>query len=410
MQEKALLIGLYKSKRDLRIQDDSLRELNRLAETAGAAVVESRLYELREIHAGTYIAKGRIEAIAETLQKTDIHLVLFDEDLSPSQNRNLEKIWGVKVLDRTGLILDIFAQNAKSGEGKLQVEIAQMNYLLPRLSGHGAEFSQLGGGIGTRGPGETRLEMDRRKAHDRLALLKRMLRRVKTSRELHRKKRVEVPIPIISIVGYTNAGKSTLMNYLTGAGVLVEDKLFATLDPTTRRYRLPSGRDVLISDTVGFIRKLPHQLIEAFHATFEEVESASLIIHLMDGSHPQCEEHKTIVEDVLAELGLDQKPILQVFNKKDQIKANLRPEGSLLISALTGEGVDGLIRTVEENLSSSFHHLSLCLPHSKGADLSLLYQTSRILEREDRADGIYLEVELDEKNYKQFSQYRATHS
>lgn len=380
----------------------------RLAQTAGVVVSARKLQELRSPVPATFIGKGGAENLAREIREGNYDVVLFDEDLTPTQNRNLEKILGVKVIDRTGLILDIFARRARSSEGKIQVELAQLNYLLPRLAGRGKEFSQLAGGIGTRGPGETRLEMDRRKARLRISLLQRNLRKVHAHRELHRLKRAEVPIPMIALVGYTNAGKSTLMNRLTDAGVLVEDKLFATLDPTVRRLKLPSGREALLADTVGFVRKLPHQLVEAFHATFEEVASAELLIHLIDVSHPHAKEQATVVSQVLEQLELHRKPVLRVFNKIDQNSHEpVVPyeRGDLFISALRGEGMEQLLESIEEKLSRSFRHLSIRLPHGAGSELSLLYRTSRILKREDRQDGVHLEVELDDKYYNKFRRY-----
>lgn len=408
--ERGLLVGVYSSKRNLPGQKVSIEELMRLAQTAGVVVSARKLQELRSPVPATFIGKGGAENLAREIQEGNYDVVLFDEDLTPTQNRNLEKILGVKVIDRTGLILDIFARRARSSEGKIQVELAQLNYLLPRLAGRGKEFSQLAGGIGTRGPGETRLEMDRRKARLRISLLQRSLEKVQAHRELHRKKRAEVPIPMIALVGYTNAGKSTLMNRLTDAGVLVEDKLFATLDPTVRRLKLPSGREALLADTVGFVRKLPHQLVEAFHATFEEVASAELLIHLIDVSHPHVKEQTTVVSQVLEQLELHRKPVLRVFNKIDQNSHEpVVPfeRGDLFVSALTGEGIERLLEAIEEKLSRSFRHLSICLPHGTGSELSLLYRTSRILKREDRQDGVHLEVELDDKYYNKFRQYHS---
>jgi GTP-binding protein HflX len=398
-----MLVGVYSSKRDKAFQQSSLDELALLAETAGARVLAREFFELKEIQPATYIGKGKVEEFAKKIGK-EFDVVIFDENLSPTQNRNLETAFGVKVIDRTGLILDIFAHRARSREGKIQVELAQLEYLLPRLAGQGADMSQLGGGIGTRGPGESKLEMDRRKAKDRIALLKRGLKEVETHRTLHRKKRSEMPIAMVAIVGYTNAGKSTLMNYLTHAGVLVEDKLFATLDPTIRRLKLPSGREVLFADTVGFVRKLPHQLVQAFHSTFEEVAEADLLLHLTDVSHPSAVEQIAVVQEVLEELELDKKPVLQVLNKADRPEARDDLEG-IYISALTGKGVERMLEKIEEKLSGSFRRMTLLLPYEEGTKLSAIYQTGRILKREDRADGVRLEVEVDDENYNRLRPY-----
>lgn len=399
--EKALLVGIYASKRDRAEQEFSLQELQRLAATAGVSVVSAGLHELRSIHPPTYLGKGKVESLASEIKSQKIDVVIFDEDLSPSQTRNLEKEFGAKVIDRTGIILDIFAQRAQTQEGKIQVELAQLEYLLPKLIGKDGTLSQLGGGIGTRGPGETRLELDRRKARTRLTFLKRELKKVKVNRELHRKQRSHRPMALAALVGYTNAGKSTLMNRLTQANVLVEDKLFATLDPTVRRLRLPSGREILLSDTVGFVHKLPHQLIDAFRSTFEEVAAADLLIHLIDISHPNFKHQIKTVDGVLHELNLHHKPVLRVFNKADQTEE--KNDG--LISAKTGQGVDELLQSMDKMLSARFRPMSLLLPYQAGAELSYLYKTSKVLVRKDLPKGILLEVEGDEVIFQKFKKY-----
>lgn len=425
-EERALLVGVYAGKRDKHSQENSLEELGRLAKTAGALILESQLHELRNVHAATYIGPGKAQELGRTAAALGAGTIIFDEDLTPTQNRNLEKLVGVKVIDRTGLILDIFAARARTREGKLQVELAQLRYLLPRLTGRGLEFSQLAGGIGTRGPGETKLEMDRRKAKDRISIVRRELKRVQAHRELHRARRTELPIATVSLVGYTNAGKSTLMNRLTDASVLVEDKLFATLDPTVRRLKLPSGREILLSDTVGFVRKLPHQLVESFRATFEEVEASDLLLHIIDSSGgffqaspepphgPQdpakpdprsTASQADTVDRVLEELGLHRKPQIRVFNKSD-LGINGYEEGALHISAQTGQGIEALLEAIDRKLSESFRLVRLNLPFSEGAALSRLYRTSRILKREDRADGIHLDAVVDEKHYNQFRHFQ----
>ncbi len=406
--EKALIVGVYRSKRVRASQETSLEELASLAETAGAEVVAREFCELRAVQPATFLGKGKILEIASKIKELGCNLFIFDEDLSPTQARNLEKELQVKVIDRTGLILDIFALRARSKEGKVQVELAQLRYLLSRLTGRGEEFSQLAGGIGTRGPGETRLEMDRRKIKDRISLLSKQLKQVQSHRELHRSRRTEATIATVAIVGYTNAGKSTLMNRLTNAAVLVENKLFATLDPTVRRLKLPSGREILLSDTVGFVRKLPHQLVEAFRATFEEVAAADLLLHLIDLSHPHVADQLATVEKVLEELGLHRRPCLRVFNKIDCLKDGSPlplEETDILVSALTGQGMANLLAAIDQKLAESYRLLSLRIPHDAGADLSRLYRTGRILKREDRADGIHLQVEVDPKNFNRFRRY-----
>lgn len=393
-------MGVYDSKRNKPNQQTSLDELQRLAKTAGAEVVSAELHELRDVHPATYIGQGKAATLGESARTAGAGTIIFDEDLNPTQTRNLEKILGVKVIDRTGLILDIFARRARTREGKLQVELAQLRYLLPRLAGKGSEFSQLAGGIGTRGPGETKLEMDRRKAKDRIALVRRELKRVQAHRELHRTRRSELPIATVSLVGYTNAGKSTLMNRLTAASVLVEDKLFATLDPTVRRLKLPSGREILLSDTVGFVRKLPHELVESFRATFEEVEASDLLLHVIDSSHEHTVEQSETVDRVLEELNLHRKSQLRVYNKCDVGTNGRETEpDALRISALTGEGIDALRDAIDAKLSESFRFVSLHLPFEAGAALSLVYRTGRILKREDKADGIHLEAVVDDKHF-----------
>src|SRR6476659_290597 len=320
--ERALLIGLEKegvSKWDLR---DSLEELRELASSAGAQVVNTVTQKLPRPTAPYYIGRGKAELIKESFQEQQVTSVIFDNELSPAQGRNLENLFARKVLDRTQLILDIFAQRARSREGRLQIELAQLQYLLPRLTRMWTHLSRQSGGIGTRGPGETQLEVDRRRVQDRIARLERELEGVRKVRSVQREGRRRHQWPVAAVVGYTNAGKSTLLNLLTGAGVLAEDRLFATLDPTTRSLRLPTNQNVLLTDTVGFIRKLPHGLVEAFKATLEEVVQADLLLHVVDVGHPQAEEQIQAVNTVLEEIGAAGKPTLMVFNKIDQLNGN----------------------------------------------------------------------------------------
>jgi GTP-binding protein HflX len=380
-----------------------------LAETAGVAVAEEKLLELRRMDPATFIGSGKVEMLTQAVKEKGIDVVIFDHDLSPTQYRNLEEAFQCKVMDRTGLILDIFAGRARSGEGKVQVELAQLHYLLPRLSGKGSSMSQLGGGIGTRGPGETRLELDRRKAKVRYAQLKEKLKKIKGSRALHRERREKVPIPVAALVGYTNAGKSTLLNALTQARVLAEDKLFATLDPTARRLKLPSGRECLVVDTVGFIEKLPHALVEAFRATFEESLYADLLVHVVDASHPHSERQVGVVRDVLKQFQLDVKPVLTVLNKMDRVvepSAFAKEEGALPISAVEGRGFPQLLQAIDEGLTRGFKRVHLLIPYEDGQALSEIYQTSRILKRENRGEGVYLEVDVNEKNDHKYRRYR----
>jgi len=333
--------------------DLNLEELERLAETAGATVLEKHTQQVKNITPATLIGRGKVDEIQKSLQESHADLVIIDEDLTPAQQRNLEAAFKVRVIDRSQLILDIFAQRARSNEGKLQVELAQLEYLLPRLTRQWTHLSRLGGGIGTRGPGETQLEVDRRRIRERIGHLKQRLQTVERTRALQRKERHEVPFATVALVGYTNAGKSTLMNTLTRAGVFVEDKLFATLDPTTRALRLPNGDKVMLVDTVGFINKIPHSLIEAFKSTLEEVSRSDLLLHLVDMSNPRHEEQIQVIESVLNEIGAGEIPTLLVPNKVDVATGvpvrRLRTEAALdvcPISALTGTGVDRLLEVI----------------------------------------------------------------
>jgi GTP-binding protein HflX len=349
--ERAVLVGVEFQK-----EDHYLPELARLAQTAGAAVVGQLTQKRERPDPAFFIGSGKILELRSLLASSGANLVIFDHELRPSQTRNLEKEFGLKVIDRTELILDIFAQRAKTREGKLQVELAQAEFRLTHLTGHGASMSRLGGGIGTRGPGESKLEYDRREIRSRLSQLKKELGQIGNERSLKREKRRGSQIPVAAIVGYTNAGKSTLLNTLTKAGVLVEDKLFATLDPTTRRLYLPSGRTVLLTDTVGFIQKLPHTLIEAFAATLEEVTDADFLVHVVDGANPEFERQISAVYQVLEELKSITKPIITVFNKADLLKKKLpkavlkKYQPAVAISALEKDGLEKLLSIIDAQL------------------------------------------------------------
>src|SRR5918994_912330 len=343
-KERAILVGveLPSNKHTISLED-SLEELERLAQTAGAEVTQKFTQQLRSITPATLVGRGKVDEICAGLQEHHANLVIVDEDLTPAQQRNLEDAFKVRVVDRSQLILDIFAKRARSNEGKLQVELAQLEYLMPRLTRQWTHLSRLGGGIGTRGPGETQLEVDRRRIRERIGHLKRRLKTVERTRTLQRKEREEVPFATVALVGYTNAGKSTLMNALTRAGVFVEDKLFATLDPTIRALRLPNGDKVMIADTVGFINKIPHSLIEAFKSTLEEVMSADLLLHLVDISSPLVDEQIRVIEEVLAEIGAGDIPTIIVPNKIDLLRdgpqhlfKNRGAEEVCPISAATG--------------------------------------------------------------------------
>ena len=392
--EKAVLVGIRHPRETALEAQESLFELESLTYTAGATAVATTTQEIKKIEPSTYIGKGKIEEIAKLVEEHQAQTVIFDEDLSPGQNRNLEEAFKVKVVDRTGLILDIFAQRAHSKEGKLQVELAQCIYLMPRLVGQWGHFGRLGGGIGTRGPGETQLEVDRRRAREKIAKIKQHLRKVEQSRLLHRNKRESVPIPTVALVGYTNAGKSTLMNCLTQADVLAEDKLFATLDPTVRRLKLPSGQQILLSDTVGFIKKLPHALVEAFKATFEEVRGADILLHVMDASHPTWFAQKQVVEEVLRELGLDQKLTIEVYNKIDLLGPSAALGEGIRVSARTGFGIDKLLAALDEALKKDFQTYKLKIPYAQARYLDWLYRVGAVESRRDLRDAVYLKVGL----------------
>ncbi len=342
--ETALLVGVMTHRHSRWEAEDSLAELEQLARSAGARVVGTVLQERDRFEPRYLIGKGKAEEIRSQVGAVDV--VILDEELSGSQQRNLEQLLGRRVVDRTGLILDIFAQRAHTREGKLQVELAQLDYLLPRLAGAWTHLERLGGGIGTRGPGETQLESDRRRIKTRMAKLRRDLEQVRRHRAVLRRPRQRIPFPIVALVGYTNAGKSSLMNALTHAGVVVRDQLFATLDPTLRRLALPGERIVLLSDTVGFIRKIPHQLVAAFQATLEEVQEADLLLHVIDVSHPNAQAQQAAVEEVLGELGLADRPTILVYNKIDRLGGQAMPwasgSGRVATSAKTGSGLDAL--------------------------------------------------------------------
>jgi GTPase len=392
-QERALLIGLEKegvSKWDLR---DSLEELAELANSAGAEVVDTVTQKLPKPTAPYYIGRGKAESIKDTCQHRHVTSIIFDDELSPAQGRNLENLFARKVLDRTQLILDIFAQRARSREGRLQIELAQLHYLLPRLTRMWHHLSRQTGGIGTRGPGETQLEVDRRRVQERIARLERELEAVRKTRAIQRQGRKRHQWPVAAVVGYTNAGKSTLLNLLTGADVVTENKLFATLDPTTRSFVLPNKQRVLLTDTVGFLRKLPHTLIESFKATLEEVSEADLLIHIVDLSHPRVDEQMEAVDTVIKELDAFGKQTLIVFNKIDNLENRELAEtyvkhfpGSVAISARTGEGVGDLVRALQSALSSWRLRSRFLIPASESALIAEIHRVGHVLELSYQGD------------------------
>jgi GTPase len=391
--ERAILIGLEQegvSKWDLR---DSMEELAELANSAGAEVVDTITQKLQKPTAPYYIGKGKAELIKDSLQDRQVTSVIFNDELSPAQGRNLENLLARKVLDRTQLILDIFAQRARSREGRLQIELAQLQYLLPRLTGMWEHLSRQTGGIGMRGPGETQLEVDRRRVQERIARLERELESVRKTRAVQRQGRKRHQWPVASVVGYTNAGKSTLLNLLTGADVVAENRLFATLDPTTRSFTLPNKQRLLLTDTVGFLRKLPHTLIESFKATLEEVSEADLLIHVVDLSHARVDEQMEAVDKVTKELDAYGKQTLIVFNKIDNLADRELAEtyvkrfsGSVAISARTGEGVNKLVQALQEALSSWRLRLHFRIPTKESALLAEIHRVGHVLELKYEGD------------------------
>jgi GTP-binding protein HflX len=396
-QERALLIGLEKqgvSKWDLR---DSMEELRELANSAGAEVVDTITQKLRKPTAPYYIGRGKAELIKESIQNRQVTSIIFDDELSPAQGRNLENLLARKVLDRTQLILDIFAQRARSREGRLQIELAQLQYLLPRLTRMWHHLSRQTGGIGTRGPGETQLEVDRRRVQERIARLERELESVRKTRAVQRQGRKRHQWPVAAVVGYTNAGKSTLLNLLTGADVITEDRLFATVDPTTRSFVLPNNQRVLLTDTVGFLRKLPHTLIESFKATLEEVHEADLLIHVVDLSHPRIDEQMAAVDSVIKELDAFGKQTLIVFNKIDNLndrelaKAYVqRFSGSVAISARTGEGVGDLVQVLQDALAQWRLRSRFRIPASESAVVAEIHRVGHVLELRYEGDDVLI--------------------
>lgn len=397
-KERALLVGIELPSRNHQIPlAYSLEELERLAETAGATVLGKQHQQIKSITPATLIGRGKVDEIQERVKELHADLVIVDEELTPAQQRNLENAFKVRVVDRSQLILDIFAQRARSNEGKLQVELAQLEYLLPRLTRQWTHLSRLGGGIGTRGPGETQLEIDRRRIRERIGHLKQRLRTVERTRTLQRKEREEVPFATIALVGYTNAGKSTLMNALTAAGVFVEDKLFATLDPTTRALRLPNGDKVMLVDTVGFINKIPHSLIEAFKSTLEEVSNADLLLHLVDLASPQFEEQIEVAHRVLAEIGAGDVATVLVPNKIDAVEdvplallKNHEVNEICPISALTGQGIDRLLASVGTILDERKERFHGVFSQAQGALIAILRERGRIVHETYQEDGVHV--------------------
>ena len=412
-RNRAVLVGLSANSlpREDNASDATLEELSDLVETAGGESVGSILQRRDAPEARTFIGEGKVEETKELVQAMEADLVVFDNELSPSQQRVLTEELGVQVIDRAGLILDIFAQRARTREGRLQVELAQYKYLLPRLTGmwgHLVRQTASGGKspIGTRGPGETQLETDRRHIRRKIAKLTEDLEEVRRIRAVQRDRREKNEVPVVAIVGYTNAGKSTLLNALTGAAIPARNRLFDTLDTTTRTLEISDTCTVLISDTVGFIRKLPHHLVEAFKATLEELSFADLILHVIDASNPEWREQAEVVEKLIRQLGAEATPRIDVFNKSDIYRGDIRPHGEdiVSISALTGEGLDDLLDMIGKRLDTGFHHLVLALPYDKAGVLEMLYREAKV-ETVEYGETIRVEVVCNEKTAGQVREY-----
>lgn len=393
--ERVILVGV-----SLTEQEDtrkSLDELRELASTAGAETVGTVIQSRDQVHPGTYVGKGKIDEIKDLLWELNATGIICDDELSPVQMKNLQDELDTKVMDRTLVILDIFAGRASTSEGKIQVELAQLKYRQSRLTGFGTAMSRLGGGIGTRGPGEKKLEMDRRLIKSRIAQLNRELKDVKRHREVTREQRSRNHIPVAAIVGYTNAGKSTLLNTLTGADILAEDQLFATLDPTTRERKLPSGQEILLTDTVGFINKLPHHLIDAFRSTLEEAKFADLILHVVDAANEQMDQQMYTVYETLNNLGVTDKPVITVFNKQDRpgfdgMARDFRADAVVRISAKTGEGIQELLETIEAVLRQQKIFIENLYSYREAAKIQLIRKFGELKSEEYREDGIYVQA------------------
>ncbi len=391
--ERVLLVGVNTSGQEE--TENSLQELAELVQTAGARTVGAVIQSREQVHPGTYVGKGKLVEIKDLLWERDATGIICDDELSPAQMKNLQDELDVKVMDRTLLILDIFASRASTSEGKLQVELAQLKYRQTRLRGFGTAMSRLGGGIGTRGPGEKKLETDRRLIQRRISALNRELKDVKRHREITRGQRSRSHIPVAAIVGYTNAGKSTLLNTLTDAGILAEDQLFATLDPTTRNLKLPGGQELLLTDTVGFIRKLPHHLIDAFRSTLEEAKYADFILHVVDVSNPQMDSQMYIVYETLENLGVKDKPVVTVFNKQDKVREmpvirDFRADYTVKLSAKTGEGIEELLEIMEAVLREQKVAVEALYPYDEIGKLRLIRKYGELMEEEYQEDGVFI--------------------
>lgn len=413
MSERAILIGMEWGRNDsLWTVDDSLEELKQLADTAGATVIKKFIQKRPKPDPAFFIGRGKVQELALYAQQENIDLCIFDDELSPAQQRNIESVMGIRILDRTALILDIFAQRARTNEGKLQVELAQLQYTLPRIMGKGLMLSRLGGGIGTRGPGETKLEVDRRRIRDRIAFIKEQIEKVKAVRSLHRSKRKKNNVFEVSLVGYTNAGKSTLLNTLTNSDIYAKDQLFATLDPTTRQLTLPNKQEIIITDTVGFIQRLPHQLIAAFRSTLEVVTEADLLVHVIDVSHELYKEQAAAVHEVLKEIGAETKPVITVYNKIDKLPPDSKltdrlalEEDTVCISAAKKLNLETLQQMIESHLKSKAVEVTLCIPYAETAKAAQLHETANVLEQEYTENGAVMKVILLVEDLEAYNEY-----
>ena len=408
-QERAVLVGLNADcfTKEQSATEETLEELEALLETAGGFCTGKVLQNRHTPDSHSFIGEGKALEVKMLVEATASTMVIFDNELSPGNIRALEEIIGVTVLDRSALILDIFAQRAKTKEGRLQVELAQYKYLLPRLSGMGASLSRQGGGIGTRGPGETKLESDRRHIRERINRLEQELEQVRKVRGVQRERRMKNSVPVVAIVGYTNAGKSTLLNQLTGAGIPANNRLFDTLDTTSRLLSVSDNLDVILSDTVGFIAKLPHHLVNAFRATLEELEYADLLLHVIDASDPHREEHIQVVEKLIAKLAKPETPVLRCYNKADLVYPEDIPfgENTVAISAKQGKNMDGLLHAMEKALGHARHHVLVRLPYAMGGMVETLHDGAQVNSVEYTADGIEVDAVLDDILYGRLREY-----
>lgn len=407
ISERVILVAVEKEDAEISAES-SLDELDELVKTAGAATVGRVIQKREKIHTGHYVGKGKLEEIKNAAEMLDATGIICDDELSPAQLKNMEEALKLKVMDRTMVILDIFAKRAISREGKIQVELAQLKYRLSRLTGIGASMSRLGGGIGTRGPGEKKLETDRRYIKERISELNEALKEIETHRNLLRKNRGKTGMPVVSLVGYTNAGKSTILNNLTNAGVLAEDKLFATLDTTTRKVMLPGGSQIFLTDTVGFIQKLPHHLIQAFRATLEELKYSDILIHVVDASNEKRSEHMEVVYKTLKDLECSETPVITVFNKMDkEIEFPLPIDNNAVktINVSAKENLDNMLKAIEEVLKSFRKPITVLIPYKDGGLISQIYGKCEVICEEHKAEGVYFELYAVEEMKNRLSKY-----